>query len=414
LSVTESRLAGVRLLVPLAAVTIASQFFRASGGAIAPELTRDLGLTPSGLALANAAFFMSFLVSQIPLGMLFDRIGPRLTVTALSALTVAGALLHAAAASPEVLVVSRALIGLGCAGSFMAAVVLCARWYAADRFATMLSRIFAASNLGYVIAGTPWVLLASAVGWRSAFVVSAVASAALGVVFYVLVRDAPPSAAPLRRESLPEIVRGLRQVWTTPGLLPIVGMHTVAYASMLTVLSLWAGPYLHDVYGLDAVERGNVVLVMGIAQIVGVLAYGPLDRVFDSRKRVVMAGGILTVATLTPLAAAPSLPAWAAASLLVLLCLVTAYGVLIVAHGRSLFPPHLIGRGVTTVNLAQVVGVTLMPIITGFLVGLFPQADGMSPPAAYRVAFAAIAVSVVLGLAGYSRAGDARPSDDGR
>ena len=400
--------------MPLAAVTITSQFFRASGGAIAPELTRDLGLTPSGLALANAAFFMSFLVSQIPLGMLFDRIGPRLTVTALSGLTVLGALLHAGAASAEVLVVSRAAIGLGCAGSFMAAVVLCARWYAPDRFSTMLSRIFAASNLGYVIAGTPWALLASAVGWRASFVVAALASAALGIVFYLLVRDGPPGAPPLRRESMADIVRGLRQVWSTPGLLPILGMHTVAYASMLTVLSLWAGPYLHDVYGLDAVERGNVLLVMGAAQIAGVLAYGPLDRVFDSRKRVIMGGGVLTVATLAALAAMPSLSAGAAEALLVILCLVTAYGVLIVAHGRNLFPPHLIGRGVTTVNLAQVVGVTVMPIATGMLVGLFPQTDGVSPPAAYQVAFAAIAVSVVLGMAGYSRARDARPRDDSR
>jgi hypothetical protein len=38
----------------------------------------------------------------------------------------------------------------------------------------------------------------------------------------------------------------------------------------------------------------------------------------------------------------------------------------------------------------------------------------MSPPTAYRVAFAAIAISVVLGMAGYGRARDARPRDDGR
>lgn len=127
-----------------------------------------------------------------------------------------------------------------------------------------------------------------------------------------------------------------------------------------------------------------------------------------------MAGGTLTVATLAALAATPSLPVRAAKALLVILCLVTAYGVLIVAHGRSLFPPHLIGRGVTTVNLAQVVGVTVMPLATGLLVGVFPQADGVSPPAAYQVAFAAIAVSVVLGTAGYSCARDARPRDDRR
>jgi hypothetical protein len=83
--------------------------------------------------------------------------------------------------------------------------------------------------------------------------------------------------------------------------------------------------------------------------------------------------------------------------------------VVVVAHGRSLFPPHLIGRGVTTVNLAQMVDVTLMPIVTGVLVGLYPQEMGVSPAAAYRLAFMVIGASVVLGLAGYTHASDARP-----
>ena len=76
-------------------------------------------------------------------------------VTALSLLTVLGALLHAAAASERVFILARLLVGLGCAGSFMASVVLCVRWYPGKSFATMLSRVFALSNIGYLLAGSP-------------------------------------------------------------------------------------------------------------------------------------------------------------------------------------------------------------------------------------------------------------------
>ena len=41
----------------------------------------------------------------------------------------------------------------------------------------------------------------------------------------------------------------------------------VAYATMATLLGLWAGPYLHDVHGLDAVGRGHVILAMSCAQV---------------------------------------------------------------------------------------------------------------------------------------------------
>ena len=39
--------------------------------------------------------------------------------------------------------------------------------------------------------------------------------------------------------------------------------------------------------------------------------------------------------------------------------------IVIVAHGRSLFPDRLLGRGMTTLNLAQVVGASVMPVLTG-------------------------------------------------
>ena len=79
------------------------------------------------------------------------------------------------------------------------------------------------------------------------------------------------------------------------------------------------------------------------------------------------------------LAALSRPPAWLAVVLLVLFCLVTAYGVVIVAHGRSLFPDELAGRGVTTVNLAQVVGCAGLPILTGAIIAAFPASGGGSP-----------------------------------
>jgi predicted MFS family arabinose efflux permease len=205
------------------------------------------------------------------------------------------------------------------------------------------------------------------------------------------------------------VLRGLGQVWRSPGLPRVLAIHTFAYASMITILGLWAGPYLHDVHGMAPVPRGNVLLAMGLAQVVGILAYGPLDRVFNTRKRVVMVGTAGSIALLVVLAALSRPPAWLAVLLLVAFCLVTAYGIVIVAHGRSLFPDELAGRGVTTVNLAQVAGSAGLPILTGALVGAFPAVDGVAPATAYRAVWICIAVALAAGLAVYAGARDAPP-----
>ncbi|MBM3547626.1 MAG: MFS transporter [Alphaproteobacteria bacterium] len=403
--------AALRLLLLLIAVTAASQFYRTSGGVIAPELMTDLRIGPEVLGLASSAFFLSLGVAQIPVGILFDRVGARRTVSGMTLIAVLGALLHAVADSGTMLVLSRALLGLGSAASFMSVVVLCSRWFPRDRLSLTLSWVFAASQIGIFLATTPMALGTAVIGWRWTFVATALATAVIAGVFFWLVRDDPPGRTPPPREpeTLRQILLGIREVWRTPGLGRILAVHCFTYASMVTVLGLWAGPYLSDVHGLDAVARGNVLFAMAAAQLVGILFYGPLDRLFNTRKWIVIAGGSGTLLTLLLLALLPGLALVPAIVLMVMLCGITSYSLIVVAHGRSLFPDHLAGRGVTTVNIAQVVGSAFLPILTGFIVGAGPADALVRPESAYRLAFGAIAFFFALGLATYLTAKDVKP-----
>jgi predicted MFS family arabinose efflux permease len=273
------------LLLLLIAVTCLSQFYRVSNSVIAPELTRDLELGARQLGWAGSAFFFALFAVQVPVGMWFDRYGARRTVSALSLLAVAGATWIANSADAFDLIGGRAVVGVGCAASFMSVVFLCSRWFEPAKLATALAVVFAASNIGTLAAATPLAWVSATVGWRNGFLGLAAVTVAVAGAFYAFVRDRPPNhpAPPARREDFVEIARGLWEVWTTPGLAPVLAMHFFAYATMLTVLGVWGGPYLYDVHRLDAVARGNVLSAMGVAQILGILAYGPMDRLLRSR-----------------------------------------------------------------------------------------------------------------------------------
>ena len=399
------------LFLALVAATGLSQFHRASTGAIGPEIAADLGLGPQGLAAVNAAFFAALGLAQIPVGLASDRWGPRLVVAVLTVLAVAGALLHTVADSALLLAAARGLAGLGCAASFMAAVVLCGRWFAAARFTTVLSWVFALSNLGVLAAGTPLALAAAGAGWRSAFVLVAAASAVIGVGFWLAVRDEPPGRPAAARSGggPAEALGGLWRVWRSPGLLPVFALHLFVYASLIVLIALWAGPYLADVHGLGAVERGHVLTAMAAAQVAGLLCYGPLDRLANSRKRVAVGGALLSIAVFGLLAVLPDPPLALAVALLLAACSVTAYGIVLVAHGRALFPPELVGRGVTSLNLAQVIGSATLPLLTGAVAEWASAGALPLPEAAYRLVFATIAGGLALGLCGYLFARDVPP-----
>lgn len=402
----------VAMFLLLGAATSLSQFYRVSNSVIGPELATELGLTAREFGFAGGAFFCALMIAQIPVGMAFDRWGARATLAAVSSLAVLGALWIARSHSAAELVAARFLVGLGCSASFMAAVFLCSRWFGVARFTLVLSWVFAMSNAGTLSAATPLAWAAQTIGWRNAFDLLGVLTALIAVLFYWLVRDDPPgAAAPARHaETFVEVWRGLLEVWRTPGLGPLLAMHTFAYASMITVFGVWAGPYLNDVHGLDGVTRGNVLFGMGLAQIGGALSVGPLDRLVASRRRIVVAGAALSIAIYTILALLEGPPLALAVTLLVAIPYLSSYALMLVAQGRALFPDRIAGRGVTTVNMAQVFGAMLLPAASGVLVGWCTEGAGAAAPeAAYRAVFAMLAVCSFGGLMVYLRGREGRP-----
>ena len=391
------------LLLALTLLTGLSQFHRSALGVIAPELSADLALSPAMLGAANGVFFAAILVMQLPVGIALDRLGPRLVVAGLSVIAVLGLVLQGLATDGTTLLVARALIGIGCAASFMSAVVLCARWYAGGDMTLALSRIFALSQIGILLAGAPLAWLAGWLGWRDAFLISALLTGLAALAWWRLVQNDPPhKPAPARKpESLMEALRGQFSIWRLPGLSRVLALHLVAYAAAATVIGLWAGPYLADVHGLDAKARGRALAAMGLAMPIGLLLVGPLEKHFFPRAALITAGAALSALMLIGLALWPTPPLPVALGLLVGLIFFSSYPVLLVTEARGLFPDHLVGRGATTVNMAQLAGSALLPLLVGLVIGFFPIEEAVRPEAAYRAGFAVLAGSLLLGLAGW-------------
>ncbi len=398
----------------LAATTILSQFFRTALAVIAPELIRDLDLSPRMLGLANGGFFLSLLVAQVTVGVAFDRVGPRKTVGALAIFMTVGAALHALAFEGWSLLAARVVTGIGCAASFMSAVVLISAWLPQARWSTGLSWVFGSSQLGILAAGAPLAYAAAAVGWRATFLGTSVLAAMAGLVFFLFVRDRPPGSAPVAATAAdqPGALEGLRQILAIPHILPVFALFGAAYGAVATISGLWAGPYLKDIHGLDAGHRGIVLTTMAAIQMAAIFAFGPLDRGFNTRKGIIVAGGTVTLLLMAALAAIPAPSLRQAVSLLCLLSAVSAYGSVLLAHMRAHFPNHLAGRGATTGNIAQLAGAALLPIITGFVPPLFGATASGYAPDAYRLIFALLAGTLALGLLVYVRwARDIRPRE---
>ena len=64
---------------------------RSSFGVMAPDLAREMALSPAMLSMVASAFFFAYALMQVPTGMLLDRFGPRRTLATMLLFTTAGA-----------------------------------------------------------------------------------------------------------------------------------------------------------------------------------------------------------------------------------------------------------------------------------------------------------------------------------
>ena len=74
---------------------------------------------------------------------------------------------------------------------------------------------------------------------------------------------------------------------------------------------------------------------------------------------------------------------------------------IVLAHGRSLVPPHLLGRTMTLRNIGTMGGGFVVQLISGALIELFPSEGGAYPLEAYRLVFGLQAAFMLVALVAY-------------
>jgi predicted MFS family arabinose efflux permease len=295
--------------------------------------------------------------------------------------------------------------------------VVISRWFPPDRFSILTAMVMSIGLLGNLAATTPLAWTSEAVGWRAVFGIASALTALATIAVWLVVRDAPPGHPFLARTPEPprQMLQGLVEVLRNPRLRPILALNFCSYACTFTVQGLWGGPFLREVHGLSAIEAGNVLLVAVIAYQFGMLAFGPLDRLLDTRKRIAIGGNLVTISMLATLALASHPPVWVPIGAILGIGFFSAASTMVMTHGRGIFPDRLIGRGMATINTSVMLGVACMQTLSGIIVGAFEaMPDGARTETAYRALFGVLTAVLIVAVAIYSRSQDVKPSDEMR
>jgi len=403
---TERRRTLRRMLILLGCFFVLVQVNRSAGGVLATYLGSVRGLSPTDIgAVMGAMFFASALV-QLPTGILFDWIGPRRTMSYLGLLAVAGLIVFATVEDVWGMMAGRFVIGLGHGGVITAVFLIAMAWAPPKRIAQATASVIGiAGGTGGILATTPLAFALERFGLSATFLWLAAATAVVTLVLYLALQDRPPDApdAPApKAETLGETISGLLVVMRMPELRRIFAMGFCFAAPFMTIGGLWAGPYFTRIQNLDAETASLLLLSMVVALHLGTYCYGPLERLAQSRKRLILAGVGVEIASLSVLVVWPDAPLAIAGASLFVFGVAAPFYVVLAAHARSFVPARRAGRAITCINLVGLTGVFLMQSGTGALIDLVERTGG-APATGYRLVFLSVIVILVASAAIYRR-----------
>jgi MFS family permease len=399
------------VFLPFALGHYLSSLLRTVNAVLAPSLVQSLALSSGELGLLTSAFFFSFALVQLPVGIALDRYGPRKVQLVLMLLAGAGALMFAHGRSFAELVVARAVIGFGLGGCFMSAVKSISGWIAPERLPSVHGYLIAVGGLGAASATLPVRLALQFTDWRGLFTLLAALAACIGLLIW-LVTPRPAAGAP--RAAAPS-VQSIMDVYRDPAFRKTISLMLIPHTVFFGIQGLWMGRWLSDVAHFSDAAVAYLLYLSMAAVIFGAIAVGMLTEWAGRRGIVpldVAAAGIglfVLVQVGIVLNFKPSFQ-----TLSVLFTLVgTITGIEYAIVARSM-PPSLTGRAATCLNLLIFIGAFLVQAGFGQVLGMW-KANLLHqyPAMAYQAAFAILVLLQLPGLVLYVRRRGRAPAPDG-
>lgn len=404
---TLTRRRAVLVFLAFAFAYFFSAVLRAITATLAPTLTSEFALNAQELGLLAGAFFLGFALPQLPLGRWLDQHGPQRVMLGFMVIAIAGCVTFSLAGGFTGLLLARMLCGIGVSACLMAPLTGFRHWLEPPVQLRANSWMLMTGSLGMVASTLPVQWLMPYIGWRPVFwiVAAGIALASIAIAFLLPRWDVGGHDAPHDPARKPP---SYSQVWRHPYFRRMAPVGFFNYGGMIAIQSLWAGPWMVRVTGLDAAQAAQGLFVINVCMLATFWSWGManpwLQRRGFTTDKLIAAGVPLNLVVLAVIVwAGPraGAVAWA------LYCISATFVSLAQPAVGMAFASQLAGRALSAYNLVIFAGVFTVQWGIGLLVDAL-IALGSSTTAAFQGAMAAFLAACAFGYGWFLFAKDNR------
>lgn len=383
-------------------------FHRVAPSVMVDDLMAEFAISGAVLGTLSALYFYPYVLMQVPLGALIDRLGVRALLSTALLIGGIGSVIFALAQSIEMAYLGRVLIGIGSAVGFLSSLALAGKWFPPHRFAFLAGLVMFFGMTSGILASGPLAVFIETYGWRAAMWSLGGFSILLAVMVFIFVRNAPEdtiqkSALKPTKETWRAMWQGLGRASSTLEVWKVAIVASTMSGPMLTLGGLWGTPYLISAYGLAKTDAAFLISFLLLGWAFGAPFAGWLSDRIRQRKKIILAGSLAGTLSVGAIVFLPLPPLWITVGLLILTGISGAAMTVTFALVREVTPSNISSSVTGIVNSLTVASGAILQPAVGYALDRFW--DGTTTDGArfysvdtFQTGFILVFASCLLGL----------------
>lgn len=329
---------------------------------MALPLMQHFDLNAVQIGYFSSSFFYTFLLMQLPAGLLFDKFGPKPVLIMAMLFFTVGSLVFANSHTLQIAVLGRMMMGFGSAFGFIGMLCIASIWFDEKYFGVMVG--LGEMIVMFVLAGMQFVMPAciEALGWQK--LIFSLSLCGLGVLtlnIIFLKNKECKKSTPLKQffSSIKQTLCN-KPAW-------INGIACGFLCTLLTVFcSLWGVPYLLTAHQFTSSQIGMAMAAIMIGIGIGAPCMSYLATHHFKYKSVLLATIFLTIVCFALMLFLPSITPTLLYGLFFLLGLVCSSYVLFYAIAKSFCHESNSNTMMGFVNLMCMSGAVIIQPLVGY------------------------------------------------
>ena len=252
-------------------------------GAVFTLLQTDLSTTAQNIASLGAMFMYVYALTQLFIGVIIAKYGGFRIITVGAVLFFIGSILFPLSDSFTIMYLSRILIGIGSACFYLAMINETRKTVPDKNFGLAVSFVLLIGYLGGIIANAPLVILINHSGWRKVFLVTAVITVLISLLFIIIGRFAHKQ--PVNKEVKLNLDL-YKQVFSNKKNINLYLFACTNYGLYYVIQTVIGKKFLEDFCNMTVLNSALILSIMGFLYAIAGPAIAYISKATLSRRKI--------------------------------------------------------------------------------------------------------------------------------